>query len=262
MMDALNPEGVSFYRAALDALVAARREFLVGGAFALERHTGILRYTKDFDIFVRPCDLDRTLDALSKAGYHAEVPFPHWLAKIFHREHFIDVIYGSGNGIVGIDDEWFEHAVQGEVIGLSVRLVPVEEMIWSKAFIMERERYDGADVAHLLRFCGERLDWPRLLTRFGPHWRVLLAHLVLFGFIYPGLRDIIPRWVLDELVGRLRAEMSGPIPTEKLCQGTLLSRQQYLSALDEGFIDARLMPRGRMTPEETAHWTAAIDEKK
>ena len=34
-------------------------------------------------------------------------------------------------------------------------LIPAEEMIWSKAFIMERERYDGADVAHILRACAE-----------------------------------------------------------------------------------------------------------
>ena len=62
---------------------------------------------------------------------------------------------------------------------------------------MERERYDGADVAHLLRAHGDRLDWPRLLRRFGPHWRVLLSHLVLFGFIYPGERALVPAWVMD-----------------------------------------------------------------
>ncbi len=59
-------------------------------------------------------------------------------------------------------------------------------MIWSKAFIMERERYDGADIAHLILACGRDLDWRRLLGRFGRRWRVLLSHLVLFGFVYPG----------------------------------------------------------------------------
>jgi hypothetical protein len=59
----------------------------------------------------------------------------------------------------------------------------VEETIWSKAFVMERERYDGADIAHLLRASAERLDWHRLLERFDAHWPVLLSHLILFGFI-------------------------------------------------------------------------------
>ena len=63
--------------------------------------------------------------------------------------------------------------------------MPVEEMIWSKAFLMERERFDGADVPHLMRARQQRSNWPRLLPRFGEHWRVLLAHLVLFPYVYP-----------------------------------------------------------------------------
>jgi hypothetical protein len=42
-------------------------------------------------------------------------------------------------------------------------------MIWSKAFIMERERFDGADVMHLIHENANRLDWNRLLERFGQH---------------------------------------------------------------------------------------------
>lgn len=50
---------------------------------------------------------------------------------------------------------------------------------------MERERFDGADVAHIILKRGKRLDWGRLLSRFGEHWRVLLSHLILFDYIYP-----------------------------------------------------------------------------
>jgi hypothetical protein len=32
-------------------------------------------------------------------------------------------------------------------------------MIWSKGFVMERERFDGADVTHLLRAVGPKLNW-------------------------------------------------------------------------------------------------------
>ena len=58
-----------------------------------------------------------------------------------------------------VDDLWFTHAAPGRVLGVPVLLCPPEEMIWSKAFIMERERYDGADVAHLILACGRELDW-------------------------------------------------------------------------------------------------------
>ena len=60
---------------------------------------------------------------------------------------------------------------------------PAEEMIWSKAFVMERERYDGADITHILRKSGATIDWVRLLRRFGSHAAVLLSHLVLFQFV-------------------------------------------------------------------------------
>ena len=111
-----------------------------------------------------------------------------------------------------------------------VRLSPVEEMIWSKAFIQERERFDGADVLHLLRETGPSLDWPRLLMRFGDYWRVLLSHLILFGFVYPDKRHNIPAWVTDELVRRLSVSRTNL--TNDVCYGTLLSREQYLHDLE------------------------------
>ena len=72
---------------------------------------------------------------------------------------------------------------------MPVRLCPAEEMIWSKAFIMERERFDGADVAHLLRAARRASSTGSACSpASASNWRVLLAHLVLFGFIYPGER--------------------------------------------------------------------------
>ena len=168
----------TFYLAALDLLEAHRLPFLVGGTFAYARYTGIDRETKDLDILVRPDDLARTLSAFEAAGYRTEVRFPHWLAKVWEGEHVLDVIYSSGNGLARVDDEWFAHAAESEVLGRRLRLCPLEELVWSKAFVQERERFDGADVLHLLRDAGRDIDWPRLVARFGDYWPVLLSHLV------------------------------------------------------------------------------------
>ena len=181
-----------FYRRVLDCLHADGVRFLVGGAYALECFTGVARWTKDIDLFVAPAGCDAVLRALERAGYETELTSPVWLAKARSGDDFVDVIFSSGNGIAEVDEDWFSHAEEGEVLGVRVKLCPPEEMIWSRSWVMERERYDGADVAHLLRACGNRMDWQRLLARFGPHWRVLLAHLVLFGFIYPGERAAVP----------------------------------------------------------------------
>ena len=256
----LDPRTREFYCRTLDTLQRSGLPTLVGGAYAYECYTGIARHTKDLDVFVRRADLERVLEALSAAGYRTELTFPHWLAKAHQGEEFVDVIFAAGNGVARVDDGWFEHAVDSEVLAMPVRICPAEEMIWSKAFVMERERYDGADVAHLLRARADRLDWSRLLDRFGPHWRVLLSYLVLFGFIYPAERASVPSWVMHELLDRLLAETDGAPPADPVCQGTLLSRAQYLVDLERwGYQDARLVPRGAMSPEEIARWTEAIE---
>jgi len=250
------------YGEALRALSGARAPFLVGGAYAFLHYTGIDRRTQDFDVFLREADVPRSLRALARGGFRTEVLFPHWLAKAHRGEHYLDLIYSSGNGLAPVDDAWFRRSVPAEVLGLPVRLVAAEEMIWQKAFIQERERFDGADVLHLIRARAESLDWPRLIARFGCHWRVLLAHLVLFGYVYPTERQRVPASVMRHLFARLRGELDRPAPGPPLCQGTLLSREQYLSDLERGYLDARREPHGPMSDDDIAIWTEAIGSER
>ena len=252
-----------FYRDVLTILDRANVPTLVGGAFAFSHFTGIQRPTKDFDLFVRREHIDRALETLAVAGFHTELTFPHWLGKARSDEFLVDLIFGSGNGVAPVDDEWFEHAPPAEVLGVPCHICPAEEVLWSKSFVMERERYDGADVIHLLRSRATSLDWPRLLRRFGDKWRVLLANLVLFGFIYPGERSRIPRAVMTELLDRVSRELSSDASGPKLCNGTVVSRQQYLMDVQQwGYTDGRLQPHGNMTAQEIADWTDAIGKIK
>lgn len=253
----LDPREREFYREAMRLLHDARIPTLVGGAYALAQHAGIIRHTKDFDLFLRREHLDAACNSLQRGGYRTELVFPHWLAKAFmpHSDAFVDLIFGSGNGLCAVDDEWFEHSVSRVVFDRPARLVPPEEMIWTKAFVQERERFDGADIAHVLLSLGGELNWSRLLARFRGHEAVLLAHLVLYRYIYPDARQNVPKDVLDRLH---RLAESAP-PQGNLCRGTLLSRGQYLVDIGErGYRDARVPPIGTMHPDDIAHWTAAI----
>jgi hypothetical protein len=257
----LPPDTAIFYTDVMCALQGARVPFLVGGAYAFGHYTGIVRHTKDLDLFLRHNDLDRAQQALANAGYVSEVTARHWLAKARAGYDTIDLIFNSGNGICEVDEAWFMRAQEHAVLGIPVQICPSEEIIWQKAFIMDRERYDGADVAHLLHARATELDWDHLLSRFGPHWRVLLSHLILFRFVYPSERDSIPRDVMQELLDRLQREEQQPPTPEHVCQGTLLSRAQYLVDVGPwGYEDARRKPRGVMTEEDVREWTAAIDD--
>ena len=256
-VDDLESEGCKFYLNAMRLLTEADVPFLVGGAYAMEHHAGIVRRTKDFDIFLMPDTIDRALQVLSRAGYQTELTFPHWLAKAHYGDDLLDMIFSSGNGIGQVDALWFEHSVAGQVLGATRRLCPAEETIWQKAFILERDRCDSADVAHLIRARGPQLDWSRLLWRFGEHWRVLYAHLVLFGFIYPDQTQQIPLDVMNELSERMKRETQSLSPGPRVCNGTLLSATQYLNEVSTGgYADARVQPWGNMTEENVGQWTA------
>jgi hypothetical protein len=254
----LDPVAREFYRDVMARLEAGGVPFLVGGAYAFERYTGIGRHTKDFDLFIHPRDVQPAFDTLGATGCTTDLCFPHWLGKARCGEDVVDLIFSSGNGVALVDDLWFQHSVAERVLDVEVRLIPAEEMIWSKAFVMERERFDGADIAHILRACAEALDWPRLLQRFDGHWRVLLQHLIMFGFMYPSERARIPAAVLRELMSRLELELTRSSP-DRVCQGTLISRAQYLVDVERwGYADPRLAPRGNMTHDECLRWTAGI----
>ncbi|MFO0739465.1 MAG: nucleotidyltransferase [Labilithrix sp.] len=250
-----------FYEDVLRVLVRSKIPFIVGGALALKHFAGIARDTKDLDIFLRRRDVDRVLSTLEEVGFETDKLFPHWLAKAWSGPHFVDFIYASANGLCEVDDAWFQNAAHCTLWGVPVLVSPAEEMIMSKCYVMERERFDGADIYHLLEARGPTLDWDRLLRGFGDNWRVLLGHLVFFSFVYPQRRHCVPARVMNELLERARREHCKE--DVEVCRGTLLSREQYLVDLRErGYADARVVPHGNVSADDLRTWTEAIGQTK
>lgn len=254
----------AFYSGALEILCGSGIPFLIAGTYALNAYTGLRRRTKDIDVFCKPGDYPRILHLFQEAGCEPVIEDERWIAKVRKGEDFFDIIFNSTAGVTPVNDQWFVEEREAEIFGHKVRILPPTEFVWSKAFVQNRERYDGADIAHLLQANAERIDWPRLVERFGAHWRVLLAHLSLFGFIYPGERHRIPQWVMQDLLDKMAAEIAQPPAHDPhVCAGTLLSREQYLHDVERlGYIDGRLTPVSTMTPEDVATWTDAIPARQ
>src|SRR5215212_5245969 len=104
MASAIDPKARDFYVRALKKLDENNLPFLVGGAYAFARYTGIERHTKDFDIFIRREDFDRASAILKNAGYKTELTFPHWIGKAWSGDDFIDLIFSAGNAVAEVDD--------------------------------------------------------------------------------------------------------------------------------------------------------------
>ena len=138
-----------------------------------------------------------------------------------------------------VTDEWFENAPTTELFGAKVRLVPPTEFIWSKIFVQDHHRYDGADVAHMMLKCHKQVDWKRLLSRMELYWEVLLIAVLNFRFIYPSERDVIPNWLLSELLERLQKQSEVEPPDKKVCRGRIFSPRDYAIDVDQwGFSEA------------------------
>ncbi|MBS7563651.1 nucleotidyltransferase [Mucilaginibacter sp. Bleaf8] len=218
----------AFYQEALVLLEESEIPFMLGGAFAIFHYSGIYRETKDLDVYCKSSDCPRIMKYFSDRGYETQFTDARWLAKIFKGEYFIDLIFDTVNNICTVDDSWFERAVDASFFEKDVKLLPPEELIWSKIYVQNRERYDGADINHLLVQYGDNLDWNQLMFRMDQHWQLLLAQLMSFQFVYPAdYQQKVPRWVYDELLRRAHEQLDLPAATEKVCRGPMIDQTQY-----------------------------------
>ena len=253
------------YRRALEALNAIGVPYVVAGAYAIYEHTGIYRKTKDLDLFFEPTAVIDAARALRAAGFVTRLEDPHWLAKATAGDHFVDVIYGMGNGIALIDEGWIRHSRPGILAATPVRIAPAEELIWHRLFISERHRHDMADVLHLILCLGDTLDWERLVARVGENWPLLLAQLVLYSYVYPGYRSNVPSWVYEQLNERARADLHRDAVDLDFTRGPLISRFSFTIDVREwGFSDPRteLVRDARNTPAVRAIMEADVWDER
>ena len=235
------------YKQVLTALNAAGVPYVVAGAYAIHAHTGIYRETKDLDLFVEPEQVISAMRALRGIGLSARLEQPHWLAKATRGRHFVDLIFGMGNGMALIDRDWYAHSTPAILAATPVRVAPVEELIWHRLFINERHRQDMSDIVHLIASVGSHIDWHRLRNKTGEHWPLLLAQIFIFLYVYPELRDRVPRWILDDLLERAHAETHRERSGDRVTRGTLISRFSFTIDVHEwGFRDVRAEEIGRM----------------
>ena len=220
------PEQERLFREVLQLMNEHNIPYVVSGAFALQKHTGIWRNTKDLDLFLAPQDVPRALTALNQAGFETEICDPVWLCKAHRGDFFVDLITGMSNAVITVDPSWIERGSPAEVMGVPSRVLAPEELIASKLFVTRRERFDGADIVHVIHGTRGKLDWNRVLSIVGEHWQIVLWAMLLFHYIYPANADYIPRSVWDDLLGRLRKELDHHNPAAHF-RGSLIDEKMF-----------------------------------
>lgn len=237
------------YREVLLLLNELSVPYAVSGAFALQHHTGIWRDTKDLDLFLTSQNVGRALSGLRSAGFECKVWDPVWLAKAHQGDFFVDLITGMSNAVVIVDDSWIERASPAVVVGVETRVLGAEELIASKLFVTRRERFDGADIAHVIYGTQGKLDWDRVLEIAGENWEMVFWALVLFRYIYPAQTTFVPARVWDDLIGRFISAVKTPDLNGRF-RGSLIDENQFAIDVNEWQLDNILAEcRARRTPK-------------
>jgi hypothetical protein len=236
------------FREVVSVLEERRVPFAVSGAFALRQHTGICRFTKDLDLFLTSESAPAALAHLRQRGFECEIPDPVWLAKAHRDGYFVDLITGMSNAVVRVDPSWIERAHPATVVGVKTRVLAPEELLVSKLFVTRRERFDGADIAHVIYGVRGNLDWDRVLQLVGEHWEILLWSLMLFHYVYPAQSNCVPLSLWQDLLGRLGREVCSPNPKARF-RGSLVDDNMFAIDVQEWALDDLLAESRACAPK-------------
>ena len=214
------------FRETLMLLNRCRVPYVVSGAFALQVHTGIWRPTKDLDLFLPPEDVPTALRCLRKNGFRCEATDPVWLYKARRNGFFVDLITGMSNAVMTVDRSWIANARPAFIFDVRARVLAAEELLASKLFVVRRERFDGADIAHIVYASHGNLDWKRVFELVQEHWEVLLFALVLYRYVYPAYSHYVPTWVWQRLLANFSEELARRDPSAQF-RGSLVDDKMF-----------------------------------
>ncbi len=199
----LDPAQTAVFRAWLEIARASGVPYALGGAYVVYAYTGAWRDTKDLDIFVEPRGVKPLLDALDAAGFDTEVRDRLWLAKAHSGENLLDLLFAVRHPTsLQVTTPWFETCSPARFLGVPTCLLGPEELIATKVYVAARDRFDGADIVHIVRSQEGRIDWRRVVDLLGGDEEIVLWHLLLFHYVYPELGDELPTDLLRDLFRR------------------------------------------------------------
>lgn len=188
-------------------VIAQARErgisFALGGGFAVSVYTGLWRNSKDLDVYVLPKDREEMVGITQRIGladYHERAPYDRtWIYRSCKDEIIVDIMWAMANHRAPVDEGWLLRGAAVRVNDEHVHVLPVEEMIWDKLYVLQRDRCDWLDALNLLYAAGSTIDWQYLFRRVGSDAPLLRALLSVFTWVSPGRAGALPRWIWDAM---------------------------------------------------------------
>jgi hypothetical protein len=217
--DRIDPGEWQVYRRVMDEAERAGVRFAFGGAFATAVYTGDLRNTKDFDFYIVPRDQEAMVGAITRAGledHYERLPYDRkWIYRASTADVIVDAIWAMANLRASVDEYWLTTGPEVTIYGERLRAIPIEELIWSKLYVLQRDRSDWGDVINLIDARADDIDWNHLVDRLAEDAPLLGGALSVVGWLAPDRARDIPEPVWRRLGLALPVRSSDPDLTRR-----------------------------------------------
>jgi hypothetical protein len=218
--------------------LATRRgyPFALGGGLAFSAYSGRWRNTKDLDLFILPEDRQAMIDLVTELGfedYFAQKEYDRsWIYRAHKEGVIVDLIWSMPNHRMDVDHAWLECGPDVRIHDALVRILPSEELLWSKLFVLQKDRCDWPDLLNILHGAGDRMDWGHLLDRVGEDVPVLRGLMSVYGWMCPKRALAMPEWIW------FRLGLPQPRPHEVMdedgCRAPLLDTRDWFGPNEKG----------------------------
>lgn len=215
----VDPEKWTIYRQVLTMAQHKRIPFAVGGGTATMVYTGRPRQSKDIDLFVTSDRREQLIQVTRDCGLYDlynEQPYDrNWIYRAHDSAAIVDVIWSMANYRSQVDATWLEDGPEIELDGIRFRLVPAEETLWCKLYIVQRDRCDWPDALNILKTLGPELEWQRVISRLGADTPLLSGLLSVFAWLCPDRARELPRSLWRQLNLEYPAHTTGLAPNAR-----------------------------------------------
>jgi predicted nucleotidyltransferase len=189
LTDLIPPDQWAVYARFITELAERGLPYAVGGGLAVSAYSACARNTKDMDLFILEEHSREVIETTMELGFeeYTGVPYdPTWSYRSCRDGYIIDFLWKMLNNKAAVSESWLSLGWDIQVRGVPVKLLPVEELIMCKLYILRMDRADWPDILGLLYARGVELDWERLLSMLGEDRLALGGVMSLFRWLCPG----------------------------------------------------------------------------
>ena len=215
------------YKTVIDELRSRGIRFALGGGLAFSEYATRIRNTKDLDLYILPHDKEGAIEAVVSCGYDdyfEQLNYDRsWIFRGCKGPVIVDLIWTTPNHRMDVDSCWLTKGRDVYIRGELLKLLPPEELMWAKLYVVQRDRCDWPDLLNILHSIGHFLDWRRLVERVGKDAPLLAGLLSAFRWMDPEGARRLPLWIWERLGLRAWPEIS---------EETCMDRSELLDSRD------------------------------